>query len=69
MMLHLPRERMLLPREWTLTKLLLNMKILIWIRELGENPWRAPMRDVFPPDRAPSGRAPVGVSPFNCRTC
>ena len=27
------------------------------------------MRDVFPPDRAPSGRAPVGVNPFNCRTC
>ena len=27
------------------------------------------MREVFPPERAPSGRAPVGVSPFNCNTC
>ena len=43
-----------------------SKEVILW---LGEKPWRAPMRDVFPPDRAPSGRAPVGVNPFNCRTC
>lgn len=24
--------------------------------------------EVFPPDNAPSGKAPVGVKPFNCST-
>ena len=40
--------------------------MILW---LGLNPWRAPIRLVFPPERAPRGRAPVGVNPFNCSTC
>lgn len=24
--------------------------------------------DDFPPDKAPNGKAPVGVNPFNCST-
>ena len=40
--------------------------MILW---LGLNPWRAPIRLVFPPERAPKGRAPVGVNPFNCSTC
>jgi len=31
--------------------------------------WHVPfLRDVLPPDSAPRGSAPVGVSPFNCKT-
>lgn len=26
------------------------------------------LSDALPPDNAPSGRAPVGVKPFNCNT-
>ena len=37
MLLHLLREKMLLPREWTRTKLLLNMKIIIWIRVIPKD--------------------------------
>ena len=40
--------------------------VILW---LGLNPWRAPIRLVFPPERAPRGSAPVGVKPFNCSTC
>ena len=41
-------------------------EVILW---LGEKPWRAPISEAFPPDSAPSGRAPVGVRPFSCRTC
>ena len=26
------------------------------------------LREALPPESAPSGRAPVGVRPFNCKT-
>ena len=26
------------------------------------------LREAFPPDKAPKGRAPVGVRPLSCRT-
>lgn len=38
---------------------------ILW---LGENPCNAFVSDVLPPDKAPSGSAPVGVKPFNCST-
>jgi len=54
-------------RSFCRSKSLASSKLVIlW---LGLNPWRAPMRLVFPPERAPRGRAPVGVKPFNCSTC
>ena len=39
--------------------------VILWF---GENPCRALLSELFPPERAPSGSAPVGVRPFNCRT-
>ena len=39
--------------------------VILWF---GENPWRALLSELFPPERAPSGSAPVGVSPFSWRT-
>ena len=43
-----------------------SKEVILW---LGENPWRAPISEAFPPERAPSGKAPVGVRPFSWRTC
>lgn len=39
--------------------------VILW---LGEKPCRAFFSEDFPPESAPSGRAPVGVNPFNCST-
>ena len=39
--------------------------VILWF---GENPCKALLSELFPPERAPSGSAPVGVRPFNCRT-
>ena len=43
-----------------------SKEVILWF---GENPCSAPIREAFPPDRAPRGRAPVGVRPLSCRTC
>ena len=52
MLLHLLREKMLLPREWTLTKLLLlNMKILIWIRVIPKDNFTIPIFSEIPKNR------------------
>ena len=48
------------------TPLASSKEVILW---WGENPCSAPISEVFPPDSAPSGRAPVGVSPFSCNTC
>uniref|UniRef100_A0A182QEW1 Uncharacterized protein n=1 Tax=Anopheles farauti TaxID=69004 RepID=A0A182QEW1_9DIPT len=40
-------------------------EVILW---LGEKPCRALCSDCLPPDRAPSGNAPVGVRPFSCST-
>merc|ERR1719483_372387 len=54
-------------RSFCMSRSLASSKeVILWF---GEKPWRAPIREVLPPDKAPSGRAPVGVSPFNCNTC
>ena len=36
MMLHLQRVRMLLPKEWTPTKMLLNAIMIIWIPVMNQ---------------------------------
>ena len=43
-----------------------SKEVILW---LGENPWSAPIREALPPESAPKGKAPVGVRPFNCKTC
>lgn len=35
------------------------------IREIDRLPF---LSEIFPPDKAPNGNAPVGVRPFNCKT-
>lgn len=39
--------------------------LILWV---GENPLNAVDSVSFPPDKAPRGRSPLGVRPFNCRT-
>ena len=43
-----------------------SKEVILW---LGENPCSAPIREALPPERAPRGRAPVGVRPLSCKTC
>uniref|UniRef100_A0A182J1E9 Uncharacterized protein n=1 Tax=Anopheles atroparvus TaxID=41427 RepID=A0A182J1E9_ANOAO len=40
-------------------------EVILW---LGEKPCSALCSDCLPPERAPSGSAPVGVRPFSCST-
>jgi len=40
-------------------------EVILWV---GEKPWRAFRRVSLPPDRAPSGKEPVGVRPLSWST-
>ena len=59
-------QRQWLRNKTLYTPLASSKEVILW---WGENPCSAPISEVFPPDSAPSGRAPVGVSPFSCNTC